>query len=194
MYLLGRSQIRNTSTMTLSILICTLPNRIGYLSQLLQVLTPQRTPEVEVLTESDNGTMSTGRKRNILLQRSTGKYVVFIDDDDMVAPTYVKDILTAAESNPDAIVFNGTMTTDGRDERKWYISKDYGYEAKGGAYYRYPNHIVPIRREIAMAFPFMDIRIGEDYAWATAIHNAGLIKTEVKIEKELYHYQFRTNK
>jgi hypothetical protein len=40
----------------------------------------------------------------------------------------------------------------------------------------------------------MDIRIGEDYAWATAIHNAGLIKSEVKIEKELYHYQFRTNK
>jgi GT2 family glycosyltransferase len=120
--------------------------------------------------------------------------VVFVDDDDMVAPTYVKDILTAAESNPDAIVFNGTMTTDGRDERKWYISKDYGYEAKGGAYYRYPNHIVPIRREIALAFPFMDIRIGEDYAWATAIHNAKLIQTEVKIEKELYHYQFRTNK
>jgi hypothetical protein len=120
--------------------------------------------------------------------------VVFVDDDDMVSSTYVKDILTAAESNPDAIVFNGTMTTNGRDERKWYISKDYGYEAKGGAYYRYPNHIVPIRREIAMAFPFMDIRIGEDYAWATAIHNAGLIKSEVKIEKELYHYQFRTNK
>ena len=182
--------------MTLSILICTLPNRIGYLSQLLQVLTPQyvSTNEVEVLTESDNGSMTTGMKRNLLLKRSTGKYVVFIDDDDMVAPTYVKDILTAAESNPDAIVFNGIMTTNGVEERKWYISKDYGYEAKDGAYYRYPNHIVPIRREIAMAFPFMDIRIGEDYAWATAIHNAKLIQTEVKIEKELYHYQFRTNK
>jgi glycosyltransferase involved in cell wall biosynthesis len=180
--------------MTLSILICTLPNRIGYLSQLINALNPQITSEVEVLVESDNGSMTTGHKRNLLLQRSKGKYVVFIDDDDMVAPTYVKDILTAAESNPDAIVFNGTMTTDGRDERKWYISKDYGYEAKGGAYYRYPNHIVPIRREIAMAFPFMDIRIGEDYAWATAIHNSGLIQTEVKIEKELYHYQFRTNK
>ena len=180
--------------MTLSILICTLPNRIGYLSQLLQILTPQRTEDVEVLIESDNASMTTGHKRNLLLKRSTGKYVVFIDDDDMVAPTYVADILKAAESNPDAIVFNGIMTTNGRDERKWFISKDYGYEAKDGAYYRYPNHIVPIRREIAMAFPFMDIRIGEDYAWATAIHNAGLIKSEVKIMKELYHYQFRTNK
>ena len=180
--------------MTLSILICTLPNRIGYLSQLLQVLTPQGTNEVEVLVEYDNGSMPTGTKRNLLLKRSKGKYVVFIDDDDMVASTYIGDILKAAESNPDAIVFNGIMTTNGVEERKWYISKDYGYEAKDGAYYRYPNHIVPIRREIAMAFPFMDIRIGEDYAWATAIHNAGLIKTEVKIEKELYHYQFRTNK
>ena len=180
--------------MTLSILICTLPERIGYLSLLLQALSPQKTDEVEILTESDNGTISTGRKRNILLQRSKGKYVVFIDDDDMIAPTYVKDILTAAESNPDAIVFNGIMTTNGTDERKWFISKDYSYEAKNVAYYRYPNHIVPRRREIALAFPFQDIRIGEDYAWATAIHNAKLIKTEVKIEKELYHYQFRTNK
>ena len=101
--------------MTLSILICTLPNRIGYLSQLLQVLTPQRTDEVEVLVESDNGSMTTGMKRNILLHSSKGKYVVFIDDDDMVAPTYVKDILMAAESNPDAIVFNGIMTTNGVD-------------------------------------------------------------------------------
>ena len=180
--------------MTLSILICTLPDRIGFLSQLLQALTPQKTDDVEILVEHDNGIMSTGRKRNILLHRSKGKYVVFIDDDDMIAPTYVKDILTAAESNPDAIVFNGIMTTNGTDERKWYISKDYSYEAKNGAYYRYPNHIVPIRREIALAFPFQDIRIGEDYAWATAIHNAKLIKTEVKIDKELYHYQFRANK
>ena len=180
--------------MTLSILICTLQGREGYLSQLLQSLAPQRRDGVEILVESDDRQMTTGRKRNILLRRSTGKYVVFVDDDDAIADTYVSDILKAAEQDPDVIVFNGTMTTNGKDERKWYISKEYGYEAKNGAYYRYPNHIVPIRREIAIQFPFQDITVGEDYLWATAIHTSGLLKTEVKIEKELYHYQFRTNK
>lgn len=180
--------------MTLSILICTLTSRKGYLNNLLQLLHPQITLGVEVLVEEDAGQMSTGRKRNLLLSKAKGEYVVFVDDDDWIAPTYVQDILEAAKQNPDAIVFNGIMTTNGRDERKWYISKDYGYEALNGAYYRYPNHIVPIRREIATKFPFMDLTIGEDYAWATAIHNAKLIQTEVKIEKELYHYQFRTNK
>jgi glycosyltransferase involved in cell wall biosynthesis len=180
--------------MTLSILICTLRGREGYLSQLLQSLAPQRRDDVEILIESDDRQISTGRKRNILLQRSTGKYVVFVDDDDAIADTYVSDILKAAEQDPDVIVFNGTMTTDGKDERKWYISKEYGYEAKDGAYYRYPNHIVPVRRDIAVKFPFQDIKIGEDYLYATAMHNAKVLQSEVKIEKELYHYQFRTNK
>jgi glycosyltransferase involved in cell wall biosynthesis len=187
--------------MTLSILICTIQGREGYLTRLLQELVQQKarlsnqlTDEVEIIVESDNGAMSTGSKRNYLISKSTGKYVVFIDDDDIVAPTYIADILKAAEQDPDVIVFNGTMTTNGKDERKWFISKDYPYEAKNGAYYRYPNHIVPIRREIAIQFKFQDITVGEDYLWATAIHTSGLIKTEVKIDKELYHYQFRTNK
>lgn len=180
--------------MILSILICTLQSRTGYLCQLLQALAPQRINEVEILVESDDGSMSTGRKRNLLINKAKGKYIVFIDDDDMIAPTYVKDILEAAKQDPDVIVFNGIMTTNGQDERKWYISKDYGYEAKNGAYYRYPNHIVPVRRSIAVQFPFQDLKIGEDYLYATAMHQAKVLKTEVKIDKELYHYQFRTNK
>ena len=125
------------------------------------------------------------------------KLLIQLESKELSLGEYVvkhQDILKAAEQDPDVIVFNGTMTTNGKDERKWYISKDYPYEAKNGAYYRYPNHIVPIRREIAIQFKFQDITVGEDYLWATAIHTSGLIKTEVKIEKELYHYQFRTNK
>jgi glycosyltransferase involved in cell wall biosynthesis len=187
--------------MTLSILICTIQGREGYLSSLVQELVQQKAKlpiqlmdQVEILIESDNGAISTGRKRNSLVLKSTGKYIVFVDDDDMVAPTYIADIMEASKQDPDVIVFNGIMTTNGRDERKWYISKEYGYEAKDGAYYRYPNHIVPVRRSIAIQFPFPDIKIGEDYLYATAMHNSKFLKTEVKINKELYHYQFRTNK
>jgi GT2 family glycosyltransferase len=147
--------------MTLSILICTIQGHEGYLTTLVQDLVQQkaRLPyqlynEVEILIESDNGAMSTGRKRNLLIRRATGKYIVFVDDDDAVADTYIADILDAAKQDPDVIVFNGIMTTNGKDERKWYISTAYGYEAKDGAYYRYPKPYRSGSQEHCHTVPF----------------------------------------
>ena len=184
--------------MILSILICTLEKRKGFLKTLLESLHKQMCEDVEILQHCDNGEMTTGAKRNKLVSIARGKYVVFVDDDDAVAPDYIPSIIEAAKNDSDAIVFNGTMTTDGSDEKKWYISKDLPYKAdtEDGKviYLRYPNHIVPIKREIALQVKFQDIRVGEDYLWATAIHDRGLIKTETKIDKLLYHYQYITNK
>ena len=81
----------------LSILIPTMPKRLGLLKRLLNVLNPQVTDEVEILTHSDDGRIPTGRKRNDLIKQAQGQYVVFIDDDDIVADTYVSDILKAAK-------------------------------------------------------------------------------------------------
>ncbi len=177
---------------TLSILICSLWERAGDLARLLGVLEKQVTKDVEVLTEIDSRQITTGAKRNILLQRAKGKYVVFIDDDDLISESYVSDILEAAKSDPDAIVFNGWVTTDGENKRRFKLSKDYPYTTKENIYYRYPNHIVPIRATIAKKFKFPDVVYGEDYKWATKIHNSKLIKTEVKIEKELYYYLYKS--
>jgi len=38
--------------------------------------------DVEVLTSVDNKEKSTGRKRQELLEAATGKYIIFIDDDE----------------------------------------------------------------------------------------------------------------
>lgn len=177
---------------TLSILICSLWERAADFARLLGVLENQLTSEVEILTEIDNREITTGAKRNILLQRAAGKYVVFVDDDDSVSENYVSEILEAAKSDPDAIVFNGWITTNGENKRRFKLSKDYPYTTKDNIYYRYPNHIVPIRATIAKKFRFPDKTYGEDFSWATKIHNSKLIKTEVKIEKELYYYLYKT--
>ena len=80
--------------MKLSILICTLPERKAYLARLLGILSPQVIQgKVEVLTDdTPRGVITTGQKRNNLLNRAKGKYIVFIDDDDMVPGHYVNRI------------------------------------------------------------------------------------------------------
>lgn len=178
--------------MTLSILICSLWERAGDLARLLGVLEKQLTPEVEILTEVDNREITTGAKRNLLLQRAKGKYVVFIDDDDMVSETYISDILEAAKEDRDAIVFKGWITTNGENKKRFELSKDFKYITRNGVYYRYPNHITVIRASIAKRFSFPDKVYGEDFAWATKIRNSRLIKTETKIDKELYFYLYKS--
>lgn len=182
----------------LSILIPTLHKRKGLLSKLMSELNRQRTDEIEILTYADDGHITTGRKRNDLIKQSNGNYVVFVDDDDMVAPTYIADILEAAKQNPDCITFRGWMETDNQCRTEFRLSIKYPYAAgtENGKqiYFRYPNHITPILRDIAVKFPFPNVTIGEDYQWATAIHNAGALKTEVHINKQLYFYQYKTVK
>lgn len=182
----------------LSILIPTMPKRIGLLNRLLKVLNAQVTDEVEILTYSDDGRITTGRKRNDLIQQAQGKYVVFVDDDDMVADTYINDILGAAKHNPDCITFRGWMTTDNRSKTEFRLSINYPYsegwyEGKM-IYFRYPNHITPIKKEIAIKVQFPNVSIGEDYSYATQLHKLGLLKTEVHIQKELYFYLYQSLK
>jgi len=61
---------------TLSILVPTLASRKRSLDKLMGVLSVQLTNEVEVLTESDDGSLTVGRKRNALVQRAAGNTFV----------------------------------------------------------------------------------------------------------------------
>jgi glycosyltransferase involved in cell wall biosynthesis len=154
--------------------------------------------KVEILVEADNRERTTGAKRNMLYQKAAGKYVCSVDDDDDISDTYISDILAAAEEDPDAIGLNGTMSWDGKMHATWDISRNNPYitTRKTGTihYLRYHNHLSPIRRTIALQFPFPDKSHGEDYEFATAIHRARAIKIEAKIQRPTYHYKYITNK
>lgn len=188
----------------LSILIPSLTSRDHLLKHMVQELMRQKEScdlkyQVEIVLLIDDGENSTGHKRNVLIDMAKGVYVVFIDDDDYVYPYYVEEILKAADLECDAMAINGIITTNGTDLKKWFISKDNGYCASYDGegkevYLRYQNHISPIKKSIAELFKFPEVYKGEDYAWATEIHNSGLIKTEVTIDKPLYHYKFITHK
>lgn len=175
--------------MRLSILICTIPHRIKMLTNLKGYLVQQSTGyDVEILSDGGPGTI--GAKRQRLLEQSTGDYVCFIDDDDDINPQYVKLIFD--NLGADVIGFEGEITTNGRNKKRFTISKEHPYEEKGGVYYRCNNHLSPIRRSIAIQIGYKDISFGEDWDYAIRLKESGLIKTEKYIYSPMYFYRYRT--
>ena len=176
--------------MKLSILICHLYSRAKEFERLRDVIVLQLTNDVEILVESDNGELSTGAKRNKLLKRSIGKYVAFIDDDDLVSEDYVSKILKAIESDPDCCSLQGEITMTQNKKRikrifKHSLQYDHWFE-KDKIYYRCPNHLNAIKKELALQIKFPDKDTGEDRDFSTRIFP--LLKTEEHIDGTIYFY------
>jgi glycosyltransferase involved in cell wall biosynthesis len=167
------------------------------LESLLITLRPQIVPGVEVVMEIDDGEDSIGVKRNRLLSNAFGEYVCFIDDDDQVSRDYVRLILDALDGKPDCVGFNLRYYVDGTHKGDAIHSlryQNYGQHRDGRlmVYERTPNHLNPIRRDVALQVGFPDKNHGEDTDFAVTIRP--LLKTEVFIDQTLYHYLYRSTK
>ena len=186
--------------MKLSILIPTLTDRIESFNKLYHSLNTQANDEVEILTLSDSGEATIGTKRNLLLEAAKGDYVCFVDDDDFVSSDYVETLLKAIESEPDCVSLRGVITWKGENPEIFEHSITYhAYHTNENRvasvkYERYPNHLNCIKASIAKQFTFPEWNHGEDTDWATQIYNSGKLLTEVRIDKVLYHYLYRTKK
>lgn len=185
--------------MKLSILICTLnePYSIDMLKRLRNILDPQierYKHEVELLIHDAGRFMPTGTKRNELIKICEGDYLTFIDCDDVVCSHYINSIMTALESNPDVVTFNGWMTTNGGNRQDFTIKLGEKYEQRGNHYYRFPNHLCVFKKELIQHIKFPDIWVQEDYQWARQINDRKILKTSVHIDQDLYWYDFRSNK
>lgn len=193
--------------MLLSILIPTISVRSDLMDQLMRKISLQ----VHELSKRDGvdfwervqilrdprDKVSIGTKRNDLLSHAEGKYVCFVDDDDEVAEDYVETILTAIQSDPDCLSIRGIMTSDGKNPEVFEHSINYPEWRTTDnpiKYERYPNHLNVIRKDIAIQFRFPETSFGEDKAWSDQVHQSGLLKTEVYIDKVLYYYIYRSKK
>ena len=173
----------------LSILICSIKGRESSLNKLLVVLDKQKTDDVEILIEVDDKQISIGAKRNILLKRAKGDYISFVDDDDMVAEDYVSKILKAIETNPDCCGVEGYVIHKRRRKSSKFIHSIQYKEwfEKKGIYYRCPNHLSPVRRELALRVMFPNLSYGEDRIYSNSLLK--FLKTEVYIDGQIYYYQ-----
>lgn len=192
--------------MILSILICTLPERqvrffetVNRINSLIALLPEEDRAQIEILHDNRHRGIPTGTKRNELIMSAQGTHFIFLDDDDWVSDDYVNDIYQACKNGADVVTFNGWMTTNGLHPVDWIIKLGERYEARTDSdgitrYYRFPNHLCAFKKSLVGHIKFADIWQGEDYRWALNIHERGILKNEVHIEKKLYHYLYLTNK
>lgn len=182
------------SVFRLSILICTLPERAGFLRRLRMILDPQiHGKPVELLLDERPRPVSIGTKRNTLLDRARGDYVAFVDDDDMVSATYVQDVLGALKDGPDCAELHGIITTDGLNQKRFHHSIEHQtWCEKNGVYLRHPNHLNPIKRELALQVRFPEKNYREDTEYSKRIQP--LLKTMGCSPRVTYFYQSRRNK
>ena len=177
--------------MKLSILVGSLENHNYLLKRILSLIEPQLTKEVELLIEVDNGELSTGAKRQVQLNKANGDYVICVDDDDIIPGYYVSEILTALESNPDCAAMNGIITQDGKNPYPFYHSIKYSHWfTNDQGHFRCPNHLNPVKRELALLAGWEDLRYGSDQGFSMRL--LPLLKTETTITKCLYYYLAKT--
>lgn len=182
------------SVFRLSILIPTLPERVGFLRRLRSVLDPQMQGQpVELLLDARPRPVSIGTKRNALLDRARGDYVAFCDDDDLVSANYVADVLAALKDGPDCAELRGVITTNGANPKRFHhFIQCQKWEEKDGVYLRYANHLNAIKRELALQARFPEINHGEDKDFSDRVKP--LLKTMGAIPRTIYFYDYRTKK
>jgi len=183
--------------MKLSILICTLKSREEKLIRLCDILKPQVEKfkkQVEVIIANDTGENSIGYKRNYLVNMANiyiepNEYLCFIDDDDTVSDNYIELLLEKIKLAPDVIVFDAFRFANGKPDRivKYGIEYNKDYHDKN-AYYRMPNHLMCVKKSLAVQIPFKEINFGEDSDYAKRLYP--LLKTQERINETLYNYLY----
>jgi len=137
--------------------------------------------KIEAIVEKDDGQMSVGEKRNKLLAQATGEYVVFVDDDDLLANDYVRKIIAAIDKgHPDCIGLSALVKFKCGSTGLMVCSRMcLDWDEEEGLYTRPPCHLNPIKRSIAARVRFRHINKSEDHFWALELKRLELVKTEV---------------
>jgi len=184
----------------LSILMPTLVERREIRSDLVAKLRDQIAktgPKLaDLLILEDDRQNTTGLKRNRLLDDSTGLFVAFVDDDDNVSDNYVREIVETIDQSGgelDCVGIVGEMIKDGDISRFIHsINVSGWYDKERKIYFRFPNHLNPVRREIAVSERFPETSYAEDRIFSDKLRASGRLKREILIGKEiLYYYRCR---
>lgn len=183
--------------MILSILVCSVTNRFNtFLPNIINKLHNQaeQFDDVEIICLMDNKKMMLGDKRNEMVKLSCGKYVVFIDDDDDITDNYIEKLYLATQSNVDIINFTVSVSLNGGEYKPCLYNMDYEadynntFDSEITSYHRLPNHIMCVKRELAVDTKYPSIIRGEDAGYAKLLKPK--LKSQLILDETLYFYNF----
>jgi hypothetical protein len=169
------------------ILIASIAHRTDELTALLDHLEKQLVPGVGVIVFRDNREQVYGPKCQALYQASTADYVSMLDDDDWVSDDYIPSVMDALKFDPDYVGYRVLYTEHGVPQAPVVHSLECdGWHATPEGLFRDICHKNPMRRDLAIQASW-DGDGGADIHWANQLR--GTVKTEVFIDRELYHYR-----
>lgn len=179
-----------------SILTPAVPSRFSQVMALSKIISDQiGNDPVEHLVLLDNKRRTVGEKRDALLRAAHGKYIAFVDDDDMISHDYVSLILQATRKNPDVITFQQQATVDNYIAIIDFKIGNEDEEFKGIRLDEIPIplvkrnawHVCAWRRLLAIQSHFPAINYGEDLAFAKPLRD--MAESEEHIPKILHYYR-----
>lgn len=113
-----------------------------------------------------DGGPTIGAKRQSLIERATGRYLCFLDDDEWISPDYVEILLRLCLEMRDICTFNNISKFD----NYWCVvqmglGNKENEQARPGFIKRKPWHICPVRSQLAKQVVFPESNYGEDWVW-----------------------------
>jgi hypothetical protein len=179
-----------------TVMICTISSRKTLFYKLINLINRlKQTSSLAIQVIYDNTEHdSIGKKRNSLLDRALGKYCAFVDDDDLITENYFK-VIEESELKHDCIALNGMMYINGEKNRPFFHSlKHDKWDYTSEAYYRPPNHLNPMKTEIAKKIRFPALNLYEDRDFSKRLFDSGLLRTEYIHDKLQYMYLYIPSK
>ena len=185
---------RKSYPVQMSFLIATIPGREDSLRALVDSIYEKRgrvCPDLtmEICIEFDNREQSIGIKRQKLLERARGKYLVFLDDDDEITDAYVEDLWATIQGGYHVMRLRGqihqyTFTHS-------IANKLTDPMANQDTFLRPPNHLNPMMSDVAKMVRFKDAFRGEDFDWTIRLARAGFLTHEYQSDASRIHYIYR---
>lgn len=97
-----------------------------YNNQILEWLSKHKSMKVQFF-QTDAGGVSNAR--NIALDNANGQYVTFIDDDDFISPSYLKELYDNASVDTISLCYPLSFIDGTTDYKEYYITQDYNRNA-----------------------------------------------------------------
>jgi hypothetical protein len=172
----------------LTVLIPTLPEREKIRTPLLEELDRQGVP----FLLSDRVGLSTGKKRNLLLDLVSTPYFAFIDDDDWIASNYGDALLSYLNRftpHIDVLAFSVLYLQNQLPPKTILLGNQHHNWHLNGPVLRRP--VLPwcvMKTDFAQPISFPDLYWGEDRLWSEQVSR--LQPSVINIPHHLYCYEF----